>query len=90
MCVALTSSGVAYRCPLGQTVEVGVQRRGEHVQVEWVDITLQPITDLVESGRHTQTQGTLYSCIRSAHNQAPAIGTQHTLGRCVPRGNILL
>lgn len=55
VCVSLMASGWTYRGPLGQTVEVGVQRRREHVQVEWVDVALQPITDLVESGGHTDT-----------------------------------
>lgn len=55
VCVSLMASGWTYRGPLGQTVEVSVQRRREHVQVEWVDVALQPITDLVESGGHTDT-----------------------------------
>lgn len=42
-----------YRGPLGQAVEVGVERRCEHIQVKGVDVALQPITHLVESGKHT-------------------------------------
>lgn len=60
VCGLLMAKGLKYRGPLGQAVEVGVQWRGEHVKVKWVDVALQPITDLVEPGTHN----TMFLCFQ--------------------------
>lgn len=47
MLKALCSFPAPYRGSLHQAVQVAVQVRGEHIQVEGVDVSLQEVDDLL-------------------------------------------